>query len=721
MNKKQTFGLKEEELKKIEKLLGREPTLLELGIFALNWSEHCSYKSSKLILKRLPRKGKRTVVSQGENAGIVELKNGWCLAFKVESHNHPSAIEPLHGAATGIGGIVRDILSMGARPIALLDALRFGKFESRKTKWLFEGVVSGIAYYGNCIGVPTVAGDVYFEEAYEDNPLVNVMCVGLLRKEKIRKSIAKGVGNLLILAGATTGRDGIHGATFASEDLIGEEKEKRPNVQIGDPFMGKLLIEATLEALEKPGIIGVQDLGAGGLSTAPAEMAYKGGNGIEIDLAKVPLRAKGMNPYEIILSESQERMVLCVERGKEEEIIEVYKKWGLNAEVIGKVVKEKVLRVKEEDRILTEIPLSYLFDEIPLRKPPAFIREEKKEFKEVNIRKRIDLGEAFLKLLKSPNLSSKEWVWRQYDHTVGTNTVISPGQGDAALLRVKGEQFGFALKIDGNGRYTELDPYEGGKIAVCEAARNLISVGAEPIGITDCLNFGNPEIDEVYESFFKVVMGIKEAAEKLEIPIVSGNVSFYNQSERRRVYPTPTIGMVGLVEDISKALKPGFKRKGDRIYMIGKKEGEIGGSEFLSVLYDEKDGKVDKVELDFEKKLERVVLNLLREGVLSSCHDISEGGLLLAVAEECIRGGKGASLEIKEEIEFLFGEWQSRFIVSVKAQDEKDFLRRLKEEGIPAIYIGEVSYHAIKFGKYAFPLEVVREISSIGIEREMKW
>jgi phosphoribosylformylglycinamidine synthase len=705
------LGLSEEEAKKIRKLMRREPNFLEWGIFSLNWSEHCSYKTSRSILRMLPREGNRVLIGPGENAGVVELGKGWCVVFKVESHNHPSAVEPVHGAATGIGGIVRDILSLGARPIALLDSLRFGEIENPKARYLFEGVVQGISFYGNSIGVPTVGGDVYFDDAYLDNPLVNVMCVGLVRKEKLKRAIAEGEGNLILLIGAPTGRDGIHGATFASEDLIGDRKEKRVNVQIGDPFMGKLLIEAILEVADDPGVIGIQDLGAGGLSTAPPEMAKKGGFGVEIDIEKVPLRAEGMSPYEIILSESQERMILCVKPEAVERIRKKVKKWGLEAEVIGRLMGEPIYRVVKKKEILADIPLRVLLDEVIERKGEDYGKYGGREDKSIKpALKKLNIKDGLLKLLSSPNLCSREWVYTQYDHTVQINTVFVPGSADAALLRVKGEQFGIALTMDGNGRYTFIDPYEGGKIAVCEARRNIISVGAEPLGITDCLNFANPEDPEVYNSFYWAVKGMADALRVLEIPVVSGNVSFYNQSEERKVYPTVVVGMVGYLEDIEKRMTPGFKGEGDRIYMVGKQKGDIGGSEFLKVFYGIIGGKLDSVDLEFEKRLGDSILELIRRKLIESAHDISEGGLLVALSECSMWGKRGAHLYIEGDEEFLFGEWQSRYIVTVRREKEEVFLDHLKNSGIPFLLIGEVTGKSLRIQGFDIPISEMEKV-----------
>ena len=688
-------GFTEEEYHKIREILGRDPNLLELGIFSTQWSEHCSYKSSKKYLKLLPTRGKYVLQGPGENAGVVSLKNGWVLAFKVESHNHPSAIEPFNGAATGVGGIVRDILSMGARPVALMNSLRFGDLQNEKSRHLFDGVVAGISSYGNCIGVPTVAGEVYFEDAYRDNCLVNAACVGLTKIKKLKQGIAKGPGNLLLLVGAKTGRDGIHGATFASDTLEGDKEGKRPSVQIGDPFLEKLLIEATLEAGELDELIGVQDLGAGGLSTTPPEMAKRGGVGIEIDVEKVPVKVKGMTPYEIILSESQERMLFCIKRGSENKFRKIFEKWGLVSSVIGRVIEEKVFRVKKGEKIIAEIPINDLVDGVPMRdltdKKPEYL--EKIKYIEIKNSTNLDIAVKLKRVLSSPNIASKRWVYTQYDHTVRTDTVVRPGEGDAALMRIKGEDFGYAITIDGNSRYVYINPREGAKIAVSEAARNLVSVGAEPMAITDGLNFGNPENPEVYWTFKEVIMGIKEACETLGIPVISGNVSFYNETPQKRIYPTPIIGMIGIVDPLETYITLKFKNPGDYITLVGKQEGKIGGSEYLKVFYNIVGGELDTVDLEFEKHLQNTILILIRKKFLNSVHDVAEGGLLVSVVESLMGSvGLGAFLDLPDLSEkYLFGEWQSRFLITYNDHFRQNVLKILKDNKIPYLEIGNVT------------------------------
>jgi phosphoribosylformylglycinamidine synthase len=720
-------GFTEEEYQKIVEILGREPNLLELGIFSTQWSEHCSYKSSKPYLKGLHTSGRYVLQGPGENAGVVELKNGYILAFKVESHNHPSAVEPFHGAATGVGGIVRDILSMGVRPVALMDSLRFGELDDPHVKHLFEGVVSGISFYGNCIGVPCVAGDVYFEAPYKENCLVNACCVGIGKKENLKKGIAQVPGSLLLLVGSKTGREGIHGATFASDTLEGPKEEKRPSVQIGDPFLEKLLIEALLEVNQFEELIGMQDLGAGGLSTTPGEMAARGNVGVEIQIEKIPVKSEKMTPYEIMLSETQERFLLCIKKGSEEKFIRVFKKWGLEAEVIGRVIEEKVFRIKKGEEVLAEIPIEGLVNGVPIRqlpmKEPEYIQKLKSI--DISVYKAPDIGSSFKKLLASPNIASKRWLYQQYDHTVRGDTVIVPGRADAAVLRIKGESFGIAITMDGNARYCYLDPYEGGKIAVAEAARNLIAVGAEPMAITDGLNFGNPENPEVYWTFVKVIQGLNEAAKTLDIPIISGNVSFYNETPEYRIYPTPIVGMVGMIENISEIIDMSVKSPGDFLILIGKESGKAGGSEYLKVLHGLIGGEIDTIDLNFEKKLQRTILSLAREGLLRSVHDVSEGGLLTALFEKLLWSRRGAVVEVPEMSEYyLFGEWQSRFLVSCSPAQRNQVVERLKNNDIPYKEMGLVTGDqelvvSAPQGSITWNLEELKEIYLYSIDNLM--
>jgi phosphoribosylformylglycinamidine synthase II len=745
-------GLSQSEYETICARLGRTPNEIELGLFALNWSEHCSYKTSKRFLKLLPTTGRRVVQGPGENAGVIELENEWCVAFKVESHNHPSAVEPFHGAATGVGGIIRDILSMGARPIALLDSLRFGEltpqppsyltrslsvygegqgevWPGERSRALFLGVVAGISHYGNCVGVPTVGGDIYFEDAYTDNCLVNVMCVGLAKKSELKRAIAAGVGNKILVVGARTGRDGIHGATFASEDLVGKTEERRPNVQVGDPFTAKSLIEATLEVCRFPELIGLQDLGAGGLSTAPAEMAARGGVGIALDIEEVPLRDPTMTPYEILLSESQERMVLCVKAGSEQKFLNIFRKWGLEAAVIGEVIAERVYRIRHEGRTIAEVPIELLVGQTSsglYTLPPSAARRtvQAKPGRAAAGGTANSPGEAWwperLKaLLRSPTIASKRWVWEQYDHTVQTNTVIGPGAHDAALLRVKGERFGIAVTMGGNGRYCQLDPYEGGMRAVCEAVHNLVSVGAEPLGITDCLNFANPADPEVLWSFEQVIRGMAEAAKTFELPFVSGNVSFYNQSEKRKIYPTPIVGMVGLLRDLERRVPMGFQREGDLIYLVGKLSGAVGGSEFLKVFYNFIGGELEKTDLALEVAVTKALLEAARRGLIASAHDVSDGGLLVALAEKSFAKGLGAHVEIEDlSEEHLFGEWPTRFVVTVHPEHDREFRELLGS--LPHRRLGTVGGSGLELGGRSVSIEELYRIYESALPESLR-
>ncbi|MCS7245639.1 MAG: phosphoribosylformylglycinamidine synthase subunit PurL [candidate division WOR-3 bacterium] len=697
------FGFTKEEWERIIEILEREPNEIEVGIFKLNWSEHCSYKTSKIFLRELPTNSDRLILGIGENAGVLKLKDNYVISFKVESHNHPSAIEPFNGSATGVGGIVRDILSTGLRPIALLDSLRFGNYRSSKTRTLLDGVVRGISFYGNSIGVPVVAGEVYFEECYEDNPIVNVMCVGIGKIYDVRSSIAKGIGNSIIIFGNLTGRDGIGGAAFASEVL--KDQEDLSAIQIADPFTEKLLIEAISEIVKFKELIAIQDLGAGGLSTAIPEMARKGNLGIKLYLDKVPVRSKDMKPIEILLSESQERMLICVEKGSEEKFFKVFEKWNLNYAVIAELIEEKKFLVYYNNNLLGDIPIDRMFD-VPLRIYSIKTPHVKKENFEV-LSKNYNYGEVLLKLISSENLCSRFSIYEQYDYMVGTDTILEPGYGDCTVLRIKDEDFGIAVKIDGNGRYIYLDPYEGSKIAVYECARNLSTVGAIPIGITDNINFPNPEIEENYYYFKPMVEGLRDSAKKLNIPFISGNVSLYNESSKSRIYPTITIGMVGLVENIENVRRLKIYEN-DSIYLVGKMEGNIGGSEFLKVLFNFVGGNLDKVDDDFEIKLQRSIIHLVKNGIASFVKDISEGGILIAISEALINQNKGASLfNLRESLEFLFGEWQSRYIIFTSKNEElEDFL---KSQNITFLEIGKVKENTLEFLGYKIEIENLRK------------
>ncbi len=696
-----SLGLKNEEYEKIKKLLGREPNYLELSMFSVLWSEHCAYKHSREVLKNFPTEAPWVIQGPGENAGVVDIGDGLAVAFKMESHNHPSAIEPFQGAATGVGGIVRDIFSMGARPIALLDPLRFGELNEERVQYLFEEVVAGIAFYGNCIGVPTVGGDLYFESAYRGNPLVNVMCVGLVKEEELLRGIAKGVENLILLIGAKTGRDGIHGATFASEELTEESEERRPSVQIGDPFTEKLLIEACLELAKKKLLVALQDLGAAGLASSSAEMAAKGNVGVDIDVSKVPRREEGMEPYEVMISESQERMLAIVRPENLEEAVSICQRWGVEATVIGKVTDTSLLRVFDGEKLVGEVPVKALVKEAPVYHPqakkPSYL-EKNLHFNLSSLPTPSSFNEILLKMVSSPNLCSRKWVYEQYDHMVQTNTVVLPGS-DAAILRIKGKRKGIALTVDGNGRYTYLNPRLGGRIAVAEALRNLVVSGARPLAVTDCLNFGNPEDPEIFWQFKEAVEGMSEACRELGVPVVSGNVSFYNESFGEAIYPTPIVGAVGLIEDIRNHLTIAFKEEGSLIVLIGKTFADLGGSAYLKLMTGKVAGEPPKIDFGREKKLYEFILEASAEGILLSAHDLSEGGLAQALVESSLAKGYGVHLDVEEPDDwavFLFSESQSRAIVSLRIE----YLPRLKmiasEKEVPLALLGHVSGRMFK-------------------------
>ncbi|ABO50876.1 phosphoribosylformylglycinamidine synthase subunit II [Desulforamulus reducens MI-1] len=694
------MGLTDSEYERIVEILGRHPNYVEVGIFAVMWSEHCSYKTSRPALKTLPTEGPAILQGPGENAGIVDIGDGQAVVFKIESHNHPSAIEPYQGAATGVGGILRDIFTMGARPIAVLDSLRFGELDNPRVRYLFDGVVSGISGYGNCIGVPTVGGEVYFSDSYEENCLVNVMCVGLIDQKDIKKGLAAGVGNPVMVVGAKTGRDGIHGATFASEELSEAAAERRPAVQVGDPFMEKLLLEACLEVIKTGYVVGIQDMGAAGLTSSSCEMASRAGTGLEMDLALVPRREEGMTPYELMLSESQERMLLVVEKGTEDKVKDIFAKWDLDCVVVGQVTDDGLLRLKEGDQVVAEMPAKALTDEAPLyHRPtevPAYL-EDIHNFPLEQLNMPDDYNEVLLKLLATPNIASKEYVYRQYDHMVGLNTVVLPGS-DAAVLRVKGTKKGIAMTTDCNGRFCYLDPKTGAAIAVAEAARNLVCSGAKPLAITNCLNFGNPEKPEVMWTFWRCIEGMGEACRVLETPVTGGNVSLYNETKGSAVYPTPTIGMVGLVEDLDKVCTQDFKTEGDAIFLIGENLPELGGSEYLKVHHGLEKGKAPVLDLALEKKIQQFVLNEIKNGLIKSAHDCSEGGLAVALAECCIAGGLGADITMVRRFRgdaLLFGESQSRIVISLDRSKGVELVKKLVDAGVPYSQLGTVGGNSL--------------------------
>ena len=680
-------ALSREEYDKIVKIIGREPNYTELAMYGTMWSEHCSYKSSKPVLSRFPTSSPRVLHGPGENAGVVSLDDKWAVVFKIESHNHPSALEPYQGAATGVGGIIRDIFTMGARPIASMNSLRFGPISDKKNRFLFNGVVSGIGGYGNCMGIPTVGGEVYFDECYSGNPLVNAMCIGIIEKDKIVTGAAKGVGNQVFLLGARTGRDGIHGVTFASEELSKDSGEDRPAVQVGDPFTEKLLLEACLEILKTGHITGMQDLGGGGLTCAISETASKGGSGMEIDLSKVPRREDGMEPWEVLISESQERMLVIVEKGHEKEILDIFRKWDLNVSQIGVVIKEEILRISDGGKVVVEIPPRSLADEAPV-----LAREEKpieREIREISVPVPDDLNRVLLSLLSSPNIASKEIVWKQYDNMVQTNTIVLPGS-DSAVVRLRGTGLSLGITTDCNARYCYLDPFEGGKIAVSEAARNLACSGAEPIGLTNCLNFGNPEKPEIFWQFSRVVDGMSEACLAFGVPVISGNVSFYNEWEGKPIHPTPVIGMVGIIK--GKPVTQGFKNRGDIIVLLGDVKDDLSGSEYLKIEHGLLEGK-PTIDLEEEKGVQKTCLEAISNRLLRSAHDCSEGGLSVCIAESCISGGIGAELKVHDDLRpdvVLFGESQSRIMVSVAPEDLDSVLSIAEKNSTLVQEIGKV-------------------------------
>ncbi|GIV45870.1 MAG: phosphoribosylformylglycinamidine synthase subunit PurL [Ignavibacterium sp.] len=700
-------GLIEEEYNRILKILGRNPTFTELGIFSVMWSEHCSYKNSIAQLKTLPRSGGRLLVAAGEeNAGLIDIGDDLAVAFKIESHNHPSAVEPYQGAATGVGGIMRDIFTMGARPIASLNSLRFGSLEDVRTRYLFDGVVRGIGDYGNSFGVPTVAGEVYFDESYQGNPLVNAMAVGIVNKKHVASAVAKGVGNPVMIVGSSTGRDGIHGATFASEEISEKSESKRPSVQVGDPFTEKLLLEATLEIIKNGWLIGIQDMGAAGISCSTSEMSAKGKAGMKINLDKVPLREDGMTAYEIMLSESQERMLCCVKKGFEDKVKQVFEKWDLNCEIIGEVTDDGLLHIDYQGERKATIPA---FELVLGGGAPVYIREQKepeylketRKFNKNNLPEPKDLKETFLKVFSSPNIVSKQWVYHQYDTMVRTNTIIGPGC-DSAVIYIKGTNKALAMKTDCNSRYVYLNPKEGTKIAVAECARNIVCSGGVPLGVTNCLNFGNPYKPEVYWQFAQAIAGMGEACRKFDTPVTGGNVSFYNESPDTAVYPTPTIGMVGLVEDLKHITTSYFKDEGDVIYLLGEDKEEIGGSEYLKLIHNIVAGDCPQINLDEEKKLHDIVLNLIRKGLIKSAHDITEGGIASALAECCIVNqekqiGCEVQIPIKSRKDFsLFSESQTRIIISTSESNSLKLEHELKLSNISFIKLGSVKGTSLK-------------------------
>jgi phosphoribosylformylglycinamidine synthase subunit PurL len=686
----QQMGLTDDEFTMVEHILGRKPNYTETGLFAVMWSEHCSYKNSKPILKKFPVTGERVLQGPGEGAGIVDIGDGQAVVFKIESHNHPSAIEPYQGAATGVGGIIRDVFSMGARPIALLNSLRFGELDTARVRYLFKEVVAGIAGYGNCIGIPTVGGEVQFDSCYEGNPLVNAMCVGLIDHKDIQKGQAHGEGNTVMYVGAKTGRDGIHGATFASEELTDQSEENRPAVQVGDPFMEKLLLEACLELVHNDALVGIQDMGAAGLVSSSAEMASKAGMGIEMNLDAVPQREAGMTAYEMMLSESQERMLIVVKKGREQEIVALFAKYGLEAVAIGTVTNDKQLRLLHNGEIVADVPADALAEEAPVyhksSKEPDYFAEF--QAMENTIPHVADLKETLLKLLSQPTVASKEWVYQQYDYMVRTNTVVAPGS-DASVVRIRGTRKALAMTVDCNSRYVYLDPEVGGKIAVAEAARNIICSGAEPLAITDNLNFGNPEKPEVFWQLEKAADGMSEACRTLNTPVIGGNVSLYNETSGTAIYPTPVVGMVGLVTDLDHITTQHFKNSGDLIYLVGEAKDEFGGSELQKLIHGKIFGKAPEIDIMIEKERQDQILAAIRSGWIQSAHDLSEGGLAVAVAESLFTKDAELGAEIWIEgnpVTALFSETQSRFLLTIKKEHQMEF-----ESLVAATFVGTVN------------------------------
>jgi len=694
-------GLSVEEHEQILGLMGRTLTFTELGIFSAMWSEHCGYKNSKRLLRLLPTEAPWVIQGPGENAGVIDVGDGYALCFKIESHNHPSAVEPYQGAATGVGGILRDIFTMGARPVAILDSLRFGDLDSGRVRYLFGGVVAGVGDYGNCMGVPNIGGEVVFDRGYEGNPIVNAMCLGLMKTDELITASASGVGNPVMAVGARTGRDGIHGATFASEELSEDSDESsRPQVQVGDPFTEKLLLEASLELIASGAITGIQDMGAAGITSSASEMAGRAGNGVEIDMALVPVREQGMTPYEILLSESQERMLVVAEKGREQEVVDILEKWELEAKVIGQVTDDGRFRVLEDGVTVADIPALPLTEECPTYEREGVESEDIKALRETNLIEyllpRGNLTRLFQKMLGSPNIASKRWVYNQYDTTVRTSTAVRPG-GDAGVIRIRGTNKAVAATTDCNGRFVYLEARTGAMIAVAEAARNLVCVGALPTAITNNLNFGNPLKPHIYHQFRESVLGIKDACEAFETPVTGGNVSFYNETDGRAIYPTPVIGMVGVIDDASKIVGQSFHTEGDDIVLLGKNTDEIGGSEYLYVTKGLVAGPPPRVDLGKERALQQAVLMMTHGRHLNSARDCSDGGLACALAECAIGDGEAAiGIDVRldddlDPVAALFAESQGRIIISCTPDQTADVLRIAEEHDVPAARIGSVT------------------------------
>jgi phosphoribosylformylglycinamidine synthase subunit PurL len=759
-------GVTREEYARIQKILGRDPNITELGIFSVMWSEHCSYKSSKVHLKRLPTRGKLVVQGPGENAGVVDIGDGLVAAFKIESHNHPSYVEPFQGATTGVGGILRDIFTMGARPIAVLDSLRFGEIvagdekdaglkpgatttspeEAARNRRILDGVVRGVGSYGNCFGVPTVGGEVGFEPCYAQNPLVNALALGIARKEEIFLAKAKGIGNPVIYVGAKTGRDGIHGASLlASAEFTEESQQKRPNVQVGDPFMEKLLLEACLEAMKTGAVVAIQDMGAAGLTCSTCEMASRGGTGIEIDLAKVPQRETGMTPYEIMLSESQERMLLVAEKGREQEVLAVFKKWGLDATVVGDVTDGGLLVVKNHGKVAAQIPAHPLAEEGPVYKRPIAeptLRKETEKDWFTFAQERSDLTANFKRLLAAPAIASKKWITEQYDSMVRTNTLAGPGASDAAVVRIKETKRALALATDGNGRWCQLNPKVGAMHAVAEAARNVAASGARPMAATNCLNFGSPEKPEVMWQFSQAIDGISEACVALGTPITGGNVSFYNETLGKSIYPTPVIGILGILEDAANVMKVAFRKEGDVILLLegasrrdAELKSEVAAKEFSSSEYAKTIGGIvagepPAIDLAAEKRLIDCLVALASAGTVQSAHDVSDGGLAVTVAESCFAANElGAEIQLEdaEDPEYaLFGERGARVVVSAQLANVAAVLESARQYGVRAREIGKVTGDnalSIEYNGHAAvstPVPALKDVWEHSLEQHLK-
>jgi phosphoribosylformylglycinamidine synthase II len=726
-----SHGLSDEEYGRLRQILGREPSWTELGITSALWSEHCSYKSSKIYLKEFPIAGPHVLQGPGENAGVVDIGFGWVAAFKMESHNHPSFIEPYQGSATGVGGILRDVFTMGARPIACMDSLRFGDIDAPRMRSLIDGVVRGIGDYGNCVGIPTVGGETGFHPCYDGNILVNAFALGIARRDRIFTARASGPGNPVLYVGSRTGRDGIHGATMASEAFDAESEAKRPTVQVGDPFTEKILLEACLESMRTGAIVAIQDMGAAGLTSSSFEMAGRGGTGVRLDLDRVPLREPGLSAYEIMLSESQERMVIVARRGREEEVARVFRRWGVEVATIGEVTGDGRAVVLRHGEVAADMPVAPLTDEAPVYRrpvaPPADLarRQEAPEVPPPSDREGGAAG-ALRRLLATPELASKEWIWRQYDTTVRTNTVAGPG-GDAAVLLLKGTPAGLAMTSDVNPVYCALDPRRGGAQAVAEAVRNLACAGAEPVGLTDCLNFGNPERPEILWQFREAIRGMSDACRALGVPVISGNVSFYNETEGRSIHPTPTVGMVGVIPTLANVPDPGFVAAGDRIVLLGRDRGEHGGSAYLRLLHGVERGLPPEVDLAAERRLSELLRRLSHGGLLRTAHDLSEGGLAVALAEASFGRRLGAAVEVPGEFcsggADLFSETQARAIVAVRPASLDAVLRAAEGAGVPAAEIGGVGGEelVIRSGSDALraPVAELHEIWSTALPRAL--